>query len=199
MSKIGILAFGSLIREPGDELCPLIDMRIKTETPFPVEFGRYSGETRGGAPTLVPHPLGKQVNAEILVLKDSVPVKVATDMLWRRETRKTDKSKSYPAGTRSGSVQISQLSDFEGVEVVLYTDFLDAGKIEKPAACDLAEAAIASVAKADANKDGITYLIEAVSERFVTPLTETYVSEILRLTQVGSLTDARDRAKTPGD
>src|SRR5207302_1355175 len=46
--KIGILAFGSLIGDPGDELKPKIAMRIKTKTPFGVEYGRYSGQTRGG-------------------------------------------------------------------------------------------------------------------------------------------------------
>ena len=35
--KIGILAFGSLIADPGDELQRVIRFRIKTATPFPVE------------------------------------------------------------------------------------------------------------------------------------------------------------------
>ena len=72
--EFGILAFGSLINEPGPELNARIVMRIKTQTPFPVEYGRYSGRTRGGAPTLVPHTKGAPVRAEILVLDDDVSV-----------------------------------------------------------------------------------------------------------------------------
>ena len=54
--KVGILAFGSLIHDPGSELKPKIAMRTRGMTPFGVEYGRYSSKTRGGAPTLVPHP-----------------------------------------------------------------------------------------------------------------------------------------------
>lgn len=195
MNKIGILAFGSLRHDSGDELCPLIERKMKTRTPFPVEYGRYSRKKRGGAPTLVPHPRGGQVDAEILVLNDSVSVKNAMDMLWRRETGETDKTKGYPAGTSPNSVQVACLSHFEGIEVVLYTDFHDAGKIPKPTASDLAMAAIQSVAKANANKDGITYLIAAISSGTDTPLTKTYCEEIQRQTGARSLPEARDRAK----
>jgi len=54
MSGIGILAYGSLIIDPGPEIGPLIVRRITTVTPFVVEYARLS-RTRGGAPTLVPH------------------------------------------------------------------------------------------------------------------------------------------------
>ena len=51
---IGILAFGSLLDEPGAELEAHIARRIEgIETPFAVEFAR-SSRTRDGAPTLVP-------------------------------------------------------------------------------------------------------------------------------------------------
>jgi hypothetical protein len=54
MSRIGILAYGSLIEEPGKEIEPLIcDHRVRIETPFSIEFGR-SSSTRDGAPTVVP-------------------------------------------------------------------------------------------------------------------------------------------------
>jgi hypothetical protein len=189
----GILAFGSLIRDPGDELRPLIEKRIKTETPFPVEFGRFSA-TRGGAPTLVPHARGERVKAEILVLKESVSVRDATDMLWRRETRQKDKTKPYPAGETPGSVQVVQLTNFQGVNVVLYTDFLDTGKIKEPSSANLARGVIESVSKAPANQDGITYLLEAMSAGIETPLTKTYCEEIQRQTNTASLIEARDRA-----
>jgi hypothetical protein len=180
MKKIGILAFGSLIRDPGEELRPLkIEPPIKTKTPFGVEYGRYSSKTRGGAPTLVPHPKGKPVDAKILVLNASVSVKDATDMLWRRESGEKDKTKSYPAGETPNSVQVRTVRDLEGVEIVLYTDFLDAGKIARPNADDLAMAAIESVAKAKSGKDGITYLAEAIDDGVNTPLTEHYAAAIL--------------------
>lgn len=195
MSNIGILAFGSLIRDPGDELRPLIEKRVKTKTPFRVEYGRYSGKTRGGAPTLVPHPKGGYVDAEILVLKDSVSVKDATDMLWRREAGETDKSKGYPAGTKPGSVQVGKRAQFEGVEIVLYTDFLDIGKIATPVASELATAAIESVAKAPANKDGITYLAGATADGVRTPLTAAYEAAIREQSGTGSLAETLEKLR----
>ena len=53
-SAVGILAYGSLIADPGVEIGPLIVRRIDTLTPFPVEYARFSA-TRGGRPTAVPH------------------------------------------------------------------------------------------------------------------------------------------------
>src|SRR5262249_52648561 len=50
---IGILAYGSLINDPGVEIEPLIVERISTRTPFPVEYARLS-KSRGGGPTVVP-------------------------------------------------------------------------------------------------------------------------------------------------
>lgn len=50
MSTVGILAYGSLIEEPGKEIEPRIIRRINDiETPFPIEFAR-SSKSRGGAP-----------------------------------------------------------------------------------------------------------------------------------------------------
>ena len=195
MSAVGILAFGSLIRDPGDELRPLIEKQIKTRTPFRVEYGRYSGKRRGGAPTLVPHPQGNYVDAEILLLKASVSVKNATDMLWRREAGEPDTSIGYPAGTKPGSVQIGQLSIFEGIEVVLYTDFLDTGKIANPVASELATAAIESVAKAPANMDGITYLAGATADGVKTPLTDAYEAAIRAQSGTDSLAEALEKLR----
>src|SRR2546430_1506796 len=106
--KVGILAFGSLIADPGEELLPKITMRIKTLTPFGVEYGRYSGKTRGGAPTLVPHEAGAPVDGEILVLDDSVTVNTARDMLWRRERRREGTGETYIEGASPNSVLVRQ-------------------------------------------------------------------------------------------
>jgi hypothetical protein len=102
--KIGILAFGSLIQDPGPELEPRIVMRIKTQTPFRVEYARFSGKTRGGAPTLALHRGGSPVSAEILVLDDVVTTVQATNMLWRRETRKAGTGETYREGIAASSV-----------------------------------------------------------------------------------------------
>lgn len=96
--KVGILAYGSLITDPGPEIGPQIRMRIKLQTPFPVEYGRLS-QKRGGAPTLVPHPHGAPVSGEILVLDDSVSIDEACHMLWRRERRRTGSGEQYVEGS----------------------------------------------------------------------------------------------------
>ena len=188
--KVGILAFGSLIHDPGAELKPKIAMRIKTSTPFPVEYGRYSGKTRGGAPTLVPHPLGSPVAAEILVLDDDVTVEQATNMLWRRETGKIGTGETYTRGTSASSVLVERFADDGCVETVLYTDFNADGKIDNPAAGALAKGAIHSVGAAQEGKDGITYLADAIGCGIETPLTSAYRAEILQQTKAASLEEA---------
>jgi hypothetical protein len=186
--RVGILAFGSLINDPGDELNPRIVSHLKTQTPFPVEYGRYSG-TRGGAPTLVPHQMGAPVAAEILVLDDSVTVDEATNILWRRETRKTG-AEIYAEGASPNSVLVRRLNEDPRVRTILYTNFHDAGKISNPTGRELAEHAIHSVEIAAEGKDGITYLINAIKCGIETPLTSAYKVEILRQTNAGSLEEA---------
>jgi len=193
--KIGILAFGSLIHDPGPELESRIVMRIKTQTPFRVEYARYSGKTRGGAPTLVPHESGSPVSAEILVLDDEVAADEARDMLWRRETRKSDSGERYAEGTSANSVLVREITDDACVSTVLYTDFCSAGKIEYPKAEELAQRAIQSVQTADAGKDGISYLMNAVTYGIETPLTLGYRDEILKQTNALSLEEALRKAK----
>ena len=92
---LGILAYGSLINDPGDEINPLITERISCITPFNIEFARKS-KSRDYAPTLIPVEVeGAAVNAVILVLDDSVSLEEAENMLWRRETREADLTKKY--------------------------------------------------------------------------------------------------------
>jgi hypothetical protein len=193
--KVGILAFGSLIRDPGPELRPKIAMRIKTKTPFGVEYGRYSGKTRGGAPTLVPHPQGSPVDAEILVLDNDVNIEEATKMLWRRETGRSDTSETYTRGTSANSVLVERFGNDGCVETVLYTDFNGDGKIDNPTAVALAEHAIRSVTEAQEGKDGITYLADAIICGIETPLTSAYRDEILRLSGTKSLHEALSTIK----
>jgi len=196
--KIGILAFGSLIGDPGDELKPKIAMRIKMLTPFGVEYGRYSGKTRGGAPTLVPHEAGAPVTAEILVLDNDVNVAEATSMLWRRETRKIGTGATYVEGTSENSVLVKTIRDSPWVESLLYTDFPSTGKIPNPIAPELAERAIRSAQAAKPGMDGISYLIAAIASGIQTPLTSAYHQEILRRTKADSLISALEMARSKG-
>ena len=193
--KIGILAFGSLIKDPGAELLPKIAMRIKTQTPFPVEYGRISGRTRGGTPTLVPHESGAPVSAEILVLDDDVSIEETRNMLWRRETRQRDTSRTYTRGSSDNSVLVEEFHDDPCVETVLYTNFNLSGKIPHPTAADLAYKTIESVAAAPEGMDGITYLMNAIRSGIETPLTADYKAEILKQTMTLTLEDALKEVK----
>jgi hypothetical protein len=192
--KIGILAFGSLIHDPGLELEPKIGMRIRTQTPFPVEYARFSAK-RGGGPTLVPHESGSSVSAEILVLDDEVAVGEARNMLWRRETGKIGSGETYPAGVSPNSVLVQQIPDDPCVSTVLYTDFHVEGKVANPGAEELGERAIHSVGGAKAGEDGISYLMSAIACGIQTPLTAAYREQILLQTNASSLEEALRKTK----
>jgi hypothetical protein len=194
--SIGILAFGSLINDPGPELEATIVMRLRTPTPFPVEYGRYSGKTRGGAPTLVPHTAGGAVEAEILVLDDAVSASDAADMLWRRETRKVGSRDRYTEGVSANSVLVKHITDSPCVSDVLYTDFHPGGKLDRLSVEELGTRAIQSVKTAAEGKDGITYLMANMAAGIRTPLTPAYEAEILRQTNTQSLEAALRAVKS---
>ncbi|HXR75384.1 MAG TPA: N-6 DNA methylase [Bryobacteraceae bacterium] len=193
--KVGVLAYGSLIHDPGSELESKIEMRIKTATPFPVEYGRLSGKTRGGAPTLVPHPSGGPVSAEVFILADCVTPEEAADMVWRRETRKVGMSEKYAEGNGADSVLVRRTDASPWVETLLYTDFHPAGKIAEPDAEDLATRAIASVSSAKKDMDGISYLMNAIESGIETKITAKYLDAILKRTASSSLREALDKAR----
>jgi hypothetical protein len=203
--KLGILAYGSLIAEPGKELEQHIVGRIKTQTPFEVELAR-SSKRRAGAPTLVPVPDGKgcQVQAYILVLDNEVAVEEACNILYRREINCVgEKSVIYnderQRSRQDKAVVIEKLHDFEGVELVLYTslppniDILNddsASPAEK--ASELAHLAKQSVTKETfcCQRDGIRYLADAICHGIQTLLTEPYRQAVLRL--VGDAPDLEE-------
>lgn len=132
---------------------------------------------RGDAPTLVPVASGAGVKAEILVLQDDVNLQDARDILWRRETRRTGHYGS-PAHPGPNDVLARELNNFEGVAIVLHTDFVPEGKIVVPDAKTLAMRAVQSVRRATPTHDGITYLIDAKASGIVTQLTSAYEAEI---------------------
>jgi hypothetical protein len=191
---LGILAFGSLISDPGPELGAATESRRETMTPFPVEFAR-SSRNRGGAPTLVPVTSGgASVRAVILVLKGLLSEDAAS-LLWRRETGRIGSGRSYVRPTSPGPdrMLVEALADFEGFAKVFYTDFPESGKLEAPTPALLARLAIASVSAAPPGKDGISYLIAAKADGIETPLSARYEAEILRRTGALSLEDALAR------
>jgi len=167
-------------------------MRIKTQTPFGVEYGRYSGKGRGGAPTLVPHEAGSSVSGEILVLDDALTVDDARNILWRRECGIAGSGKKR---TENSIVLVREITDSPCVSTVIYTDFRSDGKIDKPKADELARHAIQSVKASDEGKDGITYLLDNIAAGIKTPLTSPYKDEILKQTKTKSLQEALREAK----
>ena len=194
-SAIGILAYGSLIADPGVEIHPLVVDRIETLTPFPVEYARFSA-TRGGAPTAVPHLRGRPVRAHVLVLAEAVPLAGARNLLWRRETRNEGSGKDYRESQNANAVVVRDLPGFCGLAHVLYTDFNPEGKITDPDPESLARATIESVGRAEAGKDGISYLIGLLEARVETALTARYVAEILSQTGAYDLACALRQLKT---
>lgn len=190
---IGILAFGSLINDPGVEIEPLIRQRISTETTFPVEFVRIS-QARGGAPTLAPHLTGKPVKAELLVLDNAVSLEEARGLLWRREARRECTGETYIRRSSANAVLVCDAPGFCGLEHVLYTDFNAEGKISACAPEALAKYAVDSIAKAPPGSDGISYLNDLIEVGIETALTPKYIQEILRLTDCSTLLEARQSA-----
>lgn len=196
MSNIGILAYGSLICDPGEEIQAVIDNLIEdVKTPFKVEFLR-SSKCRDGAPTLVPveesSNYGSCVKAKILVLKEDISEKEAYDMLYRRERNKVGSKKKYPkpAHPNPNEVYIKEIEDFHGVKIVLYTEI---GKnIDNPIPKELACLAIKSACSkaGKQRRDGISYLYDAKCSGIKTPLMAKYEKEVLQKTKTKTLREA---------
>ena len=193
MSNIGILAYGSLIEDPGMELRPIIRERQEgIRTPFSIEFAR-SSSTRDGAPTVVPvENGGYPVNATIILLVPDISLEDAEDLLWRRETRNECSVKHYtrPSTPNPNKVVVERLSSFAGIDFVLYTKI--GANITDLSPDKLADLAINS-AKARAGrdgKDGISYLISVKRQGISTPLMPDYERSILQKTDASTLEGA---------
>ncbi|MBW8639800.1 hypothetical protein K1W69_21580 [Hoeflea sp. WL0058] len=181
----GILAYGSLIPDPGREIEEAaVDVKDGVVTPFNVEFARKSVGRRG-APTLVPVEDGQPVNAKIFIL--NVGVAEAANRLYRREKNAVGGGESYVHSDDPGrnTIVVARLIDFEGIEEVLYTRL--AATIEPLTARDLASLAIASATGRHDGRDGVTYLKDAIENGISTRLTPDYRSEVLRQTGTNSL------------
>lgn len=190
---IGILAYGSLIADPGDEIRNALDDRIRgVQLPFNVEYARRS-RTRGGAPTLVPVPegIGGPVKGEILVLKATITEEEAKNMLYRREIHGVGLGQIYnhQNQVKKEGLIIKELENFHGIPLIIYTylnpnivEILDLNLSDEKKAGILAEAAINSITPETYkdHKDGIWYLYQNIQSGIITPLTEPYKNEILR-------------------
>jgi hypothetical protein len=186
---VGILAYGSLIADPREEIRnATVEIKKGVVTPFKVEFAR-SSRTRCGAPTLVPVDVGgAEVLAWIFVL--DVSEKEAANRLWRRETDAVGSGKNYKRPKKPGqnSVVVDHLENFEGVGVVLYAKI--SANIPDVDAEKLASLAIISARALDNGRDGISYLLRARANGVETPLSAKYEREILRRLKAKNLKDA---------
>jgi len=184
VARIGILAFGSLIDDPREQI-EAVEVKAERKrgvsTPFKVEFARSSA-TREGAPTLVPFETGAVVAAEIIVVETSE--QHAKDILWRRETG-NETGHYRPRANPSINTLIIDTYALAGMPVVLAARFQP--NIQNPTGALLARLAIASAKKLRDGKDGISYLMDAKRNGIVTPLSSGYEAEILRLTGADSL------------
>ncbi|MBR0852152.1 hypothetical protein JQ543_30760 [Bradyrhizobium diazoefficiens] len=186
---LGILAFGSLIDAPGDEIeAALVGRKLDVLTPFDVEFARSSTK-RGGAPTLVPVQRGgSPVRAQILLV--NVSEQEAKNRLWRREINRVGTGRQYVHRTNPArdALTIDRYEDLEGVRVVLAARF--AATIEPLNEGRLAELAIESARRERNGRDGITYLMNAKRNGIRTPLSDRYEHEVLRRTEARDLAEA---------
>jgi hypothetical protein len=174
--QLAIMAYGSLISEPGPELRALIAERVPRRTPFPVEFGRAS-QRWGGGPVLVPHPAGAPVEGQLLVLRPGVALGRAVEALRERE--------GLPSADGVVAVEVD---DDRLVLVASLPRNLPAPDL-RPVA--LARRAVASVRSGPRN--GVAYLRRVTASGVSTPRTPEYARHVLRLAGAETLEEAERR------
>ena len=190
---VGILSFGSLLHDPGPELAERIAQRVDgIETPFAVEFAR-SSHTRDGGPTLVPVDSGgSRVPAGVIVLEDDIGLELATELLYRRESRREEDASGRAA--RAGWLR--RTGPLGGADVCLYVAL--PANVSPLTAERLAELAVASAAApaGERGHDGISYLREQKERGLTTPLMPAYEAEILARTGTATLGEAWKRVRS---
>lgn len=197
-ARLGLLAYGSLIDDPGAEIAAstVEILRLGVTTPFPVEFAR-SSRTRAGAPTLVPVATGGAlIPARVLVLRRGTSEPEARDMLWRRETGRKGQAPVLLSDPGRNDVIIDRLVDFHGIPLVLHTKI--APNISPLTPRRLAELAVRSArcgAVERRARDGISYLIAALRNGARTRLSGAYEREVLRLTGASQLAEALGKVR----
>jgi hypothetical protein len=171
--RLAILAYGSLIHDPGNGLRPLIEDVEPCRTPFPVEFGRASRRW-GGGPVLVPHPAGGPVDGALLHLAAGVELGTAVELLARREGLEDAR----------GVVEV----EMPGARLVLA-----AALPRNLPAPDMTPLALARRAVASARhgpRNGVAYLRGVVQVGIRTPLTDGYAASVLAETGAATLEEA---------
>jgi hypothetical protein len=175
---VGILAYGSLLDDLGEELSARIARRIDgLKTPFSVEYAR-SSRSRDGAPTLVPVVNGgSSLVAAVFVLDPDIDVVTARTLLFRRESHRADAQ-----ATSDQPPWIGQLHGPAGIETCLYVAL--GANLRQPTPQQLAQLAARSAARESGarRQDGISYLDAQLHRGVTTPLTEPYIDAILALT-----------------
>jgi hypothetical protein len=200
-THLGILAYGSLIDDPGEEIAAATAKILSAGimTPFPVEFAR-SSHIRAGAPTLVPMAAGgASVPARVFTLREDVSEQEARHMLWRRETGKKDRAPTAHFDAGLNDVVIDNVADFHGIGIVLFTRI--APNIAPLTPQRLAELALNSARCAEVvgkGRDGISYLIGALRRGVHTPLSAAYEAELLQRTGATTPADALGYVRATG-
>ncbi len=206
-SQVGILAFSSLLFDPGHEIQAAIAESVSVRTPFNVEYARASA-ARQNAPTLVvvSDSMGAPVQGVIYLLKAEITPKHARDMLYRRERNAVGAIEVWYDEERlrmqRDSVLIAETRQFEGMPPVLFArvppniDIVqDDHSWPDEKAETLADLAIRSLTKATyaQRRDGIAYLADAIKAGIRTPLTDGYARAVVRHAgNVADLEAARD-------
>ena len=191
--QLGILAFGSLIDNPGQEISEIEIDRIECKTPFKVEFARTSS-TRGNAPTLIPvEQGGRVVKAVIIALREDVGIEEAKSILWRRELHKKNRTETYSHSDNPtpNKVVVKSIDDFMNVQTVLFTSI--GSNINQTLTGELlADFAIGSIMTmaGKEEKDGLRYLLSAKRNNIETELSADYENQILAKTNTTTLEQA---------
>lgn len=178
---VAIMAYGSLIDDPGPELAAVITSSTPRLTPFPVEYARASPRW-GGGPVLVPHPAGGPVRGRLLGLAESVELGVAVDMLAARE--------GLPDGR---GVVLVDCDEPRAVLAAALPRNLPAPDMRP---VELARRAIASAATGPRN--GVVYLRRAMDSGIITPLTRRYAAAVCAILGVDDLEGAERLVALPG-
>ena len=193
---LGILAYGSLIDDPGDEIAAATSYRRKMTTPFSIEFGRSSG-TRS-ARRLGAGLFGQSARQRRVIGAQGLGIgrRRRQHALAARD-QETDNTKRYIRPKQPGPNNVLVESVKIGGVTILYTDFADAGKLKSPTAKQLAEFAVTSAGdrRVPDGRDGISYLISAKKAGIRTPLMPDYEKEILRITGAATLEEALAKKK----
>lgn len=205
-ASIGILAYGSLLADPGEEIAAATVKRIPVTTPFPIEYAR-SSRTRAGAPTLVPVPegIGAPVQAQILLMRPDIDRDEVLDRLYRREINRVgDWDVTYDDAeqrAKNDAVVIEAFEDLAGVPTVFYATLKAniQAMLRKDLSSDekadvLAHLTIGSVTEEtySRNRDGVRYQQESIDHGIYTPLTDLYCARVLQLAgDVSTLEAAR--------